>query len=164
MTTRVLVTPAPFGQSGTAVASFPTYSAPGVDAVGSGTGFATAWPGGGGGGVVIPNQGNGAIWLYWLSGTSGAGVTQVLVGQMAGNTGQVLAGTVEQMTLPATSSGYLGPWSPVTYNQAAPTVVTYASPINATALTAAAQGCVVIDFTTVTNLCVRAYQNITVSP
>ena len=148
MSTRVLVTPAPFGQSGTAVAILSHLLRARGGRGRAGTGFATAWPGGGGGGVVIPNQGNGAIWLYWLSGTSRAGITQVLVGQMAGSTGAVLAATVEQMTLPATSSGYLGPWSPVTYNQAAPTVVTYASPINATALTAAAQGCVVIDFTT----------------
>ncbi len=163
MSTRVLVTPAPFGQSGTTVATFPTYSTPGVDAVGSGTAFATAWPGTISG-VVIPNQGNGAVWLYWLTGATLPGNTQVLVGQVAGGTGAVLAATVEQFSLPASSSGYLGPWSPVTYNQSAPTVVTYGSPINVTALTAGAQGCVVIDFTTTTTLCVRAYQNITVSP
>jgi hypothetical protein len=165
MTTRVAVVAAPFNQGGTTVATFAPYVSAGVDAVGAGgTTFGTSWPGGGGGGVVIPNQGNGAVWLYWVSGAAGAGITQVLVGQQAASTGQVLPATTEQMTLPATSSGWLGPWSPATYNQSAPTVVTYTGLINATALTLAAQGCVVIDFTTVTNLCVRAYQNTVVSP
>ena len=163
MSTRVAVAAAPFGQSGTTVATFPTYSAAGVDAVGSGTAFGTAWPGTISG-VIIPNQGNGQVWLYWLSGTAGAGITQVLVGQVAGGTGAVLAATVEQLTLPATSSGWLGPWSPATYNQVAPTTVTYGGLINATALTSAAQFCVVVDFTVTTNLCVRAYQNQVVSP
>ena len=77
----------------------------------------------------------------------------------------MLAATAETGTLAASSSGWLGPWSPATYNQSAPDRGrAYASPINATALTAAAQGCVVVDFTTTTTLCVRAYQNITVSP
>jgi hypothetical protein len=163
MAARVVVTPAPFN-TGPALSAFPTYSAPGVDAVGAGgTNFATAWPGAISG-VVIPNQGNGAVWLYFVCGGTAAGAGQVLVGEVVGGTGQVLPATTEPFTIALTTSGWLGPFSPATYNQAAPTVVTYTGLINATALTAAAQGCVVIDFTLTTTLCVRAYQNSTVTP
>ena len=88
----------------------------------------------------------------------------MLIGDLAGTSGQVPPATAETGTITASSSGWLGPFSPVTYNQQAPTVVTYTGAINTTPLVAAAQGCVVIDFTTTTTLCVRAYQNVTVSP
>lgn len=162
--TRLAITPAPFN-TGSAVSVFPLYATvgvAGVDVVGAGgVNFATAW--GANLGVMIPNQGNGAVWLYYTC----AAVTpsyQVLVGDLIGNTGQVLAATVEAGTLATSSSGWLGPWSPATYNQQAPTVVTYTGGLNTTALTAAAQGCVVVDFSATTSLCVRAYQNITQSP
>jgi hypothetical protein len=162
MAARVTVVPAPFNSAGLSV--FPTYSAPGVDAVGAGgTNFATAWPGTISG-VIIPNQGNGAIWLYYVAGTTAPGVTQVLVGDLIGNTGQVAPATTEQFTLALSTSGWLGPWSPATYNQQQPGTAVAAGMINATALTAAAQGCVVVDFTVTTTLCVRAYQSATVSP
>src|SRR5215472_3753610 len=89
-------------------------------------------------------------------GTAG-GVCQVLVGDLVGATGQVLPATTYQYTIAANSVGWLGPWNAATYNQQAPTLVTYAGAINTTALTAAAQGCVVVDFTTTTTLAVRAY-------
>jgi len=162
---RLAVTPAPFN-TGSAVSVFPLYAtvgSAGVDTAGAGgVNFATAWSTNLG--VMIPNQGNGAVWLYYTAGGTAPGAYQVLVGQVVGGTGQVLAATVEAGTLAATTSGWLGPWSPATYNQAAPTVVTYAGGINTTALTAAAQGCVVVDFTTTTTLCVRAYQNSVVTP
>ena len=161
---RIAVTPAPFN-TGSAVSVFPLYATvgvAGVDAVGAGgTSFATAW--GANYGVLIPNQGNGQVWLYYTC----AAVTpsyQVLVGDLIGNTGQVIAATAEAGTLATSSSGWLGPWSPATYNQQAPTVVTYTGAINIQALTAAAQGCVVVDFSATTSLCVRAYQSAVVSP
>jgi len=162
---RLLVTPAPFN-TGSALSVFPLYAtvgAPGVDVAGAGgTAFATAW--GTNYGVFIPNQGNGAVWLYFTCGGTAAGIYQVLVGQPVGNTGQVLPATTETGTIAATTSGWLGPFSPATYNQSSPTNVTYAGALNSQALTSAAQGCVVIDFTLPTTLCVRAYQNTTVSP
>jgi hypothetical protein len=161
---RVLMQPALFNQASPATANlFPTYSAPGIDAVGAGgTNFATAW--GTNYGVMIPNQGNGAVWLYFLCGGTAAGITQVLVGDLVGATGQVLPATTYQYTIALSTSGWLGPFSPATFNQQAPTQVTYAGALNSQALTAQAQGCIVIDFTLPTTLCVRAYQNVTVSP
>ena len=162
---RLLVTPAPFNTA-SAVSVFPLYAtvgAAGVDVVGAGgVNFATAW--GTNYGVFIPNQGNGAVWLYFTCGATAPGVYQVLVGQVVGGTGQVLAATTETGTIAASTSGWLGPWSPATYNQSSPTNVTYAGALNSQALTAQAQGCVVIDFTLPTTLCVRAYQFSVVSP
>lgn len=161
---RVAVLPATFNQASPTTANlFPTYTTPGIDAVGAGgTAFATAWSTNLG--IMINNVGNGAVWLYFLVGGTGAGACQVLVGDLVGSTGQVLPATTYQYTLALSTSGWLGPFSPGTFNQQSPTTVTYAGAINTQALTSAAQGCVVVDFTTTTTLCVRAYQNITVSP
>jgi hypothetical protein len=152
--TRLTIAPASFN-SGAGGSAFPVYSAPGVDVAGTGgTAFATAW--GSSLGVMIPN--NGLVWLYYVCGGTAGGVVQVLVGDLAGNTGQVLPATTETYTIAASTSGWLGPWAMATYNQQAPANVTYSGAINTTALTSAAQGCVVVDFTTTTTLCVRAYQ------
>jgi len=121
----------------------------------------TAWSGQGG--VQIPNPG-GNIVLAFACGATAAGVTQVLVGDLVGSTGQVLPATTYQYTIASNTAGWLGPWSPASFNQQAPTVVTYTGLINSTALTAAAQGCVVIDFTTTTSLAVRAYSMIPIQP
>ncbi|SRR6266567_2259234 len=161
MSARVAVLPVPFnlGANGSA---FPVAPAAGVDAVGAGgTAFATAWPGVISG-VIIPN--NGQVMLYYVCGATLAGATQVLVGDLVGGTGQVLPATAYPYTIAANSSGWLGPWSPATFNQQAPANVTYAGAINATALTAAAQGCVVVDFTTTTTLSVRAYSLTPIQP
>ena len=107
-------------------------------------------------GVMIPNPSKNVI-LAFACGATPAGVTQVLVGATVGSTGQVLAATAEQYTIAATTTGWLGPWDPGTWNQVNPTSAAYTGAINTTALTAAAQGCVVIDFTTTTTLAVRAY-------
>src|ERR1700693_4428239 len=97
---RLSVTPAPFN-TGSALSVFPLYAtvgAPGVDVVGAGgVNFATAW--GTNYGVCIPNQGRGAVWLYFTCGPPAPGVYQVLVGQPVGSTGQVLAATVETGTI-----------------------------------------------------------------
>jgi hypothetical protein len=161
MAARVLVAPVNFN-SGALGSAFPVAPAAGVDAVGAGgTAFATAWPGTISG-VEIPN--NGEVLLYYVCGATAGGVCQVLVGELVGATGQVLPATAYQYTIAASSSGWLGPWSPATFNQQAPANVTYAGAINATALTSAAQGTVVVDFTTTTTLSVRAYQLIPIQP
>jgi hypothetical protein len=120
-------------------------------------------PWGAAGGVQIPNPGGNVI-LGFACGATAGGIAQVLVGDLVGATGQVLAATVYQYTIAANTVGWLGPWSPQTFNQQAPTLVTYAGAINTTALTAAAQGCVVVDFTTITTLAVRAYSLIPIMP
>ena len=113
----------------------------------------TAWSGQLG--VMIPNPGGNVI-LGYACGATAAGVTQVLVGDViAGN--QVLPATTYQYTIAANSQGWLGPWSPATFNQQAPTNVTFSGAINTQALVAAAQGCVLIDLTTTTTLALRAY-------
>lgn len=119
----------------------------------------TAWSGQGG--VMIPNPSGNVILGFACGGTAG-GVCQVLVGDVVDGT--VLPATQRQYTIAANSQGWLGPWSPQTVNQQAPTAVTYAGAINTTALTSAAQGCVVVDFTTTTTLAVRAYSLIPVLP
>ena len=118
---RVALAPAPF-TAGSAVSVFPLYAtvgSPGIDAAGAGgVLFATSWTGNLG--VLIPNP-NGQVWLYYTAGGTAPGVYQVLVGQVLGSTGQVVAATAETGTLAATTSGWLGPWSPATYSQVRPT-------------------------------------------
>jgi hypothetical protein len=157
---RVTINPIPFNLS-QLTGVIGAYSSAGYD-TGSPGGSFTAWSTTLG--VMIPNPTPGQIILVWWSGATLPGVTQVLVGDLVGNTNQVLPATTEQQSLAASSSGWLGPWSPATYNQQAPTVVTYSGAINTTALVSQAQGCVVVDFTTTTTLAVRAYSLIPVSP
>ena len=158
---RVQVLPAQFNL-GPLGGTFPTYSVPGIDAAGTGgTAFATAWSSNLG--VYVANP-DGLVWLYYLCGGTAAGAYQVLIGDLIGNTGAVAAATTEAGTISANSSGWLGPWDVNTYNQQAPASVTYSGAINTTALTTAMQGAVVIDFTTTTTLCVRAYQTVPAFP
>lgn len=112
-------------------------------------------------GVMIPNPGGNVI-LGYACGATPAGATQVLVGDVVA--GQVLPATAYPYTIAANSVGWLGPWSPATFNQQAPANVTYAGAINTQALTAAAQGCIVVDFTTTTTLAIRAYSLIPIQP
>jgi hypothetical protein len=107
-------------------------------------------------GVMLPNPTPGAVILAYACGATAAGVTQVLVGDLVGATGQVLPATAYSYTIAANTSGWLGPWSASSFNQQAPTLVTYAGAINTQALLATAAGTVVIDFTTTTTLAVRA--------
>jgi hypothetical protein len=155
---RVTIQPVPFNNT-PLTGVLGAYATPGYD-TGSPGGSFTAWSTNLG--VMIPN--NGQVILVWWSGATLPGATQVLVGDVVGGTGQVLPATTSQQSLGASSSGWLGPWSPATYNQQAPTLVTYSGAINTQALVQAAQGCVVVDFTTTTTLAVRAYQLIPVSP
>lgn len=157
---RVTILPIPMNNT-PLTGTFPTAPAAGYD-TGSPGGSFTAW--GTTLGVMIPTPSiNSTVWLWYFCGATLAGNTQVLVGDLVGNTGQVLAATTEQQSIAANTTGWLGPFSPSTYNQQAPTLVTYSGAINTQALTAAAQGCVVVDFTTTTTLSVRAYQVIPVS-
>lgn len=155
---RVTLQPIPLNLNPNGPGLWLTSASPGYD-LGSPSAI-TAWSGQLG--VMIPN--NGQVVLGFACGATLAGAYQVLVGDLVGNTSAVLPATVEAGTIAATTSGWLGPWSPATYNQQAPTAVTYAGAINTLALTAAAQGCVVVDFTTTTSLAVRAYSLIPVSP
>lgn len=156
---RVTLLPIPFNTNPNGPGLFVTSGTPGYD-LGSPGGSITAW--GGALGVMVPN--NGQVILGFSCGATLAGAYQVLIGDLIGNTGQVAPATVEAGTIAASTSGWLGPWSPATYNQQAPTLVTYAGAINTQALVAAAQGCVVVDFTTTTTLTVRAYSLIPVTP
>jgi hypothetical protein len=141
--------------------SFPTAPAAGYD-TGSPGGSFTAWSTTLG--VMIPQPAQqSTVWLWFFCGATLAGTYQVLVGDLIGSTGQVAPATLETGSIAANSTGWLGPFSPSTYNQQAPTQVTYAGAINTTALTAAAQGCLVVDFTTTTTLSVRAYQTLAVN-
>lgn len=137
--------------------TFPLASTPGYD-LGSPSAI-TAW--GVIQGVRVPN--NGQVVLFWASGAAGAGITQVLVGDPIGNTGAFGPATTEQQTLGANASGWLGPWSPATYN-IQQVGNTWSGAINSQVSVAADVGCVLIDFTTVTNLVVRAYSLIPVQP
>jgi hypothetical protein len=156
---RVTIQPIPLNLTPNGPGLWVTSGTAGYD-TGSPGGSITAW--GGALGVMIPN--NGQVILGFACGATAAGAYQVLVGDLIGNTLQVAPATDEAGTIAASTQGWLGPWSPQTYNQQAPTNVTYAGAINTTALTSAAQGCVVVDFTTTTTLAVRAYQLIPVSP
>jgi hypothetical protein len=150
---RVTILPVSFNASANGPGLWVPASPAGYD-LGSPGGTQTAWSTTLG--VMIPN--NGSVMLGFACGATAAGAYQVLVGDLIGNTGQVAPATAEAGTIAASSVGWLGPWNAATYNQQSPTNVTYAGAINTTALVAAAQGCVVIDFTTTTTLAVRAYQ------
>lgn len=102
---------------------------------------------------------NGQMVLVYACGATLAGATQVLVGSaLSAGGAQVLPATTLQYTIAANSTGWLGPWSPQLMNQQQPANVTYSGAINTTALGAAEQGTVVIDFTTTTTLAVRLMQ------
>ena len=154
---RVTLQPIPFNL-GAAGAVFIGSATPGYD-LGSPSAI-TAWSGQLG--VMIPNPGGNVI-LGYSCGITAAGAVQVLIGDLVGNTGQVLPATTIQYTIGANTSGWLGPWSPATYNIQS-IQPTWTGDINTQALTAAAQGCVVVDLTTVTTLALRAYSLIPIQP
>ena len=112
-------------------------------------------------GIRVPN--NGQVVLFWASGATLPGITQVLIGDPIGNTGTFAPATTEQVTLPASNSGWLGPWSPATYN-IQQVRNTWSGAINTQVAVAADVGCVLIDFTTITTLVVRAFTLVPVQP
>lgn len=135
-------------------ALWPLTSAVGYD-TGSPGGSYTAW----GSTLGVRFVNNGMMVLAFACGATLAGTAQVLVGDALNAGGaQVLPATTISFSIAATSAGWLGPFSPALYNQQQPANVTYSGAINTTALGAAEQGCVVIDFTTTTTLAVRLLQ------
>jgi hypothetical protein len=155
---RVTLNPIPFNLNPNGPGLYITATTPGYD-TGSPSAI-TAWAGQGG--IRIPNPGGNVI-LGFACGATAAGAYQVLVGDQVGNTGQVLPATTITGTIAANTVGWLGPWSPATYN-IQNSSVTFSGDINTTALTAADVGCVVIDLTTLTTLALRAYQIIPIQP
>lgn len=122
----------------------------------------TAWTAGSTNVVLVPNS-SGNTFLWYYCGATPAGVAQVLVGQVLA--GQALPATTAQ-TIAATSSGWLGPFSPAVYNignvnvvptgiAGSPTISTWPN---------AALGCYAVAFTTTTTLLVRAYTFSNVQP
>ncbi len=147
------LTPVNFAQTALTGTFFGSPPTGGIDLTGTGTAFGTAW--GSNNVVLVPNpSGNVILWYY--CGTAAAGIAQVLVGgELAG---QVLpAGTAQ--TIAATSSGWLAPFSPATYNvrTSAPVPTGIAASPTIASWPAAAAGCYAVAFTTTTNLSVRAY-------
>lgn len=126
-------------------------AASGIDAAGSGTAFGTAW--GSNNGVYVVNpSGNVVIWYY--SGTTGGGVTQVLIGQTIA--GQVIP-VATTRTLAANESGLIGPLSPATYNLTGASIAAFGTSPLASTIPAGAAGCLAVCFTATTDLSVRAY-------
>jgi hypothetical protein len=132
----------------------------GIDLVGAGgNAFGTAW--GSNNVVLVPNTGN--VYLWYYCGATLAGIAQVLVNDPIA--GQVLPASTAQ-TIAATSCGWLGPFSPVTYNIANLNLVpaNIAGTPTIASWPAAAQGCYAVAFTTTTTLSVRAYTFSTIQP
>jgi hypothetical protein len=154
--TRVTCLPIPLNSTPQAGA-FPLASTPGYD-LGSPSAI-TAW--GAIQGIRVPN--NGQVIVYWASGATLPGITQVLVGEPIGNTGTFAPATTVQSSLAANTQGWLGPWSPATYN-IQQVGNTFSGAINSQVTVAADVGCVLIDFTTITTLVVRAFTLIPVQP
>ena len=124
----------------------------------------TAWTAGSTNVVLVPNtSGNTILWYY--CGATPAGISQVLVGQVIA--GQALPAVTAQ-TITATSSGWLGPFSPATYNIDNVNIVPLNSSIagapTITTWPAAALNCYAVAFTTTTTLLVRAYTMSSVQP
>lgn len=134
--------------------------AAGIDQVGAGNAFANAWSGGVNV-VLVPNTGNVLLWYY--CGATPAGIAQVLVNDPIA--GQVLPASTAK-TIAATESGWLGPFSPVTYNIANLNLVpaNIAGTPSIASWPAAGQGCYAVAFTTTTTLSVRAYTFSSIQP
>lgn len=132
----------------------------GIDQAGAGgNAFATAW--GTNNVVLVPNTGNVFLWYY--CGATAAGIAQVLVNDPIA--GQVLPASTAK-TIAATESGWLGPFSPVTYNIANLNLVPagIAGTPTIASWPAAGQGCYAVAFTTTTTLSVRAYTFSSIQP
>lgn len=135
-------------------ALWPVAGSPGYD-TGSPGGSFTAWSTT----LGVRFVNNGMMVLAFACGATLAGATQVLVGSAISAGGsQVLPATTISFSIAANTQGWLGPWSPQTFNQQQAANVTYSGAINTTALSSAEQNCVVIDFTTTTTLAVRLLQ------
>lgn len=143
------------GQFNAAAPSVWGYASSGTSTIAAPTAWSTAIQS-----VAVPNV-SGNVMLWYYCGATPAGVVQVLVGeQVAG--GQILPATTAQ-TIVASSSGWIGPLSPATYNIQQPTNVP-ASSITTGSMPAAYAGCYVVSFTVTTTLLVAAYSFASVQP
>jgi hypothetical protein len=133
----------------------------GIDAAGTGTAFGTAW--GSNNVLLVPNtSGNTMLW-YYNGSTGAAGIAQVLVGEVVAGS-LITAATAK--TIAVSESGWLGPFSPATYNIKNTSLVhsgIAGSPTIASWPTAAI-GCYAVAFTTTTYLSVRAYTFSSIQP
>jgi hypothetical protein len=133
----------------------------GIDLVGAGNAFGTAW--GSNNVVLVPNTGNVWLWYFNTSASVPAGVAQVLINDPVA--GQVLPASTAK-TIAISESGWLGPFSPVTYDVQNLNLVnaSIAGSPSIGSWPAAAQGCYAVAFTTTTTLCVRAYNMSSIQP
>lgn len=144
-----------------AASTFGAYSAAGIDAGGTGTGFATTWASGGPySGVEFINNGN--MILLWWCGTTG-GTAYHLIGQKGGG-GQVIPYTQLATTYAATSVGWLGPWSVQGFTQQDGSQFSAAPGGQVNASTPSGVGMVCIDFSLTTYLQVRLMQLVPAIP
>ena len=110
--------------------------------------------------VAVPNP-SGNVLLWYYCGATAAGVVQVLVGEQV--TGQVLPATTA-FSIVASSSGWIGPLSPATYNIGNVTLIPASSVVSPGPMPAAYAGCYVVEFTLCTTLLVAAYSFASVQP
>ncbi len=138
--------------------------AAGCDYAGANTTF-TAW-----GSLPNPNSlgvqyaNNGSQWLWFYNGAT-ASAAYILIGQKAGGIVQLFS--QETVVIPATSYGFLGPYSPSQMNQGDISQFSGAGTPGGLApggvIGATGQGLTCIDFLNTTTLAVRLYQTGTVT-
>jgi hypothetical protein len=137
----------------------------GIDAAGTGgTAFATTWGTGPYAGVEFVN--NGSMFLYVYNGAT-ASVAYHLIGQKAA--GQAELYSTLSTTIPATSGGWIGPWSVQQFTQTDAsqflTLPGGVSPGGQIGLsTPSGVGYTCIDFLPTTTLSVRLYQLVPAIP
>ena len=167
-TSRVLMTPVVvnnFPFSGATVSTIGAVApAAGIDAAGSNTAFATAWPGILAG-VNFVNNGSQFLWGY---NGANACTAYVLIGQKAA--GQVEPYTTYSITLPTSGYFVIPPLSPAAYNQqdssqfVAGTGNGGAAPGGQILTTGVGTTCIDFSATTASTVAVRLYQMATVTP
>lgn len=168
VTSRVLMTPVvinnfPLSGSSPGIIGAVAPSA-GIDAAGSNTAFATAWPG-----ILagVNYAGNGSQFLWGYNGAN-ACTAYVLIGQKAG--GQVEPYTTYSITLPTSGYFVIPPLSPAAYTQQdSSQFVTGtgnggAAPGGQILTTGVGTVCVDFSATTASTVALRLYQLTTVTP
>jgi hypothetical protein len=167
-TSRVLMTPVVinnFAISGSSPGIIGAVApSAGIDATGSNTAFATAWPGIQAG-INYVNNGSQFLWGY---NGANACTAYVLIGQKAG--GQVQIYTTYSITLPVSGYFVIPPLSPVQYNQqdssqfVSGTGNGGAAPGGQILTTGIGTTCIDFNATTASTVAVRLYQMATVTP
>lgn len=140
------------------------WAAAGLDLIGAGgaTALAGAWTAGPGGAAAVPQGvqflGNGLQALWFQNGAQVCTASHLIGQKVQGDT---FPFAQDQATLAANSNGWLGPWSPVKYNQ---TDSSQFGSAPGGVIGAGGVGQTCIDFSDVRTLSVRLYQLIPVSP